>query len=1155
MDSVIGLLIILLLIVPLWRWVLWRQRFSALTQSISELSKGAIEVLKRLEVVEKRIDLIVPSQPSRQIELAPELEVAAPTATMPKATPFEAPVEAHVSPHVEEAEKQPLEAPRMWDYLAATRIAPPQPEQEEKLEKREQEVDEKGSSPSDIGRRQWGRVVNWNLPKFASTGDGNAVDWETLIGGSWLNVIGIFVFVVGMALFAQHSLTQLGPEGKIATGVITSVLLLVCGIMLEKFERYRLLAWTLVGGGWALLYFTAYAAHSIDASKVIADPAMGLLLMAGVAAGIIAHSLRYRSQLLTGLAYGVGFFAIAITPLSAYTLIATAVLALSQIGILRFLPWHYLVLVAIAGTYLNHARWLGQTIELQDDFWLSQLILCFYWVLFFAMALLKRPANRREPAIYLSVSVANTIGMLSLSAWQIWVVHGESLYYLTWPATVAYIATAAVCRFSDRADLFRFNSTVSVVLFAISLPLALNSLNISRDWLALYWVVGGIAVIASGYTLREIFLRLEGYALCGAAFVAVFVFNLQSSLPLADWRTAVWWVIPSVIAAFLGLSEWLQRVAGREGIQQSAREFGEVHGYAATGLLAAFFWKISDPYLLGLCWFATGLLFFESGKWRARLNLRNQGYLLFVGAFAALLMIDLFEIYPYFHQPLSGISPVARWLIVGTASAGYYYLFWGLRCEKPRFARTRPEAAFADLPSIAASALVTVLLWKQLDSTFIAIGWIVFGIILFEVGAWRSWSQLRCQGYVLFVLAFAALLSINLYELYPLAADSRDATLVPRWAIVGTSAAAYSYLFWQLRHEEPRFARTLPERMYADLASIAATTLVTILIWKELDSVTVAVGWAALALILFEIGSALSLSSISQQGHVLAILTFGRLFMANFIALGETMGISHRVLTVVPICTLFYYLYAQTRDRPIYSPIGRVQMSRLYSWGGAITLLALSRFELGRAYAAVGMAPLFVTFLILGRYSRDADFRFQSYILAALTFARCWATNAYLIGSLYGLPERVVTMLPAILAFAFATAFCMRRIQVEQITSSNALFGALQTIEASPQRYFALFGAATLAILLYYELPAGWVTTAIAIEGLILILTGITTQERSFRIYGLALLLVSLLKLVTIDVSSVEAIYRILSYIAVGLMLLAASLIYTRYRSVVQRYI
>jgi hypothetical protein len=483
------------------------------------------------------------------------------------------------------------------------------------------------------------------------------------------------------------------------------------------------------------------------------------------------------------------------------------------------------------------------------------------------------------------------------------------------------------------------------------------------------------------------------------------------------------------------MSEWLKRIAGRPGILPLAGELGQVYGYAATAILAAFLWKVADPSLVGLSWFAAGVVFFETGAWWPRPLLRNQAY-------------------------------------------------------------------------------------------------------------------------VLFVLAFAALLTINLYEIYPASLGLRGADLLPRWAIVEISAVAYYYLFWRLRPAEHRFVQAAIEPAVADLSSIAGTVLLTILAWKELDPPLVAVAWAILALILFEVGNIARFGRLSQQGHVLAGLTFGRLFMANFVAPGETMGISHRVLTVVPIIALFYYLYSQTRNIAAFKLAGKqLQISRLYSWGSAVALLALARFELGRAYAVVGMAPLFVVFLILGRYLRDTDFRAQSYVLAILTFARCWATNAYLIGTAFGMPERVVTMVPAIAAFTLATAVSMQKMQVERITGENIVVRLLGFIDNNSHRFFALLGAALMAVLFYYELPIGWLTIAFATEGLILIVVGIAAEERSFRIDGLVLLLVALLKLVTIDISNVEPIYKILSYIGVGLILLAASLMYTRYRSVIEKYV
>jgi uncharacterized membrane protein len=1291
MESLWGLLLLLMIGLPMWRWIIWRKRLAVLRDSIGELNRSTVEVVKRLEVLEQRVDLVGPAKERAYAGVKPQAAAPAISETAqvrPEEAYPPAPPELVVAPLAPEPEEAPPQPEPVLESLPAPWSAPPQREEKRPEEHREfpavareplpeaaareaeqrQEPPAAKAKPSEW-RYRFGALPIWKVPVFFRQRTGEAIDWEALIGGSWLNVIGIVVFVVGMVLLAQHSLRQFGPTGKIATGVATSVVLLACGIFLERMERYRLLAWTLVGGGWALLYFTAYAAHNIEASRIIADPATGLVFMAGIAAGILIHSLKYRSQLVTGLAYGLGFFAVAITPLNAYTLLASALLAVSQIAVLRFLPWHYLALIAVAGTYLNHARWLGETIGQRPEFWLSQGIIGFYWVLFVTLGLIRSPRSRQESLIHLTVNVANAVSMLGLSAWQIWVLHGDTLYYLTASAMLAYAGAAGIARLSNRADIFRFDTSVSVILFAVTLPLALRPLDISTNWLAIYWVLGGIAVVGSGYLLRELMLRVEGYALCGAALLAVFAFNLQSELSLADWRSTLWWVAPSVIAVFLGLSEWLRHVEGRRGVLPMASQFGQVYGYAATAILASFLWKVSDPYLVGLCWFAAGLMFFEAGTWRAQPLLRNQGYILFALSFAALLTINLFEVYP----ALLGASPLARWVIVGTSAAAYYYLFWRLHREG-RFARTAIEPALADLFSITGTVLLTILAWKELDPAIVALSWIALGLLLFEVGAWRPLPVLRSEGYVLFALAFAALLAINLYEIYPASLDLPGASLLPRWANVGTSAAAYYYLFWRLHrqgrfaqtaiepdladlfsiagtvlltilawkeldpaivalswialglllfevgawrplpvlrsegyvlfglafaallainlyeiypssldfpgasllarwaivgisatacyylfwrlHREGRFARTAIEPALADLFSITGTVLLTILAWKELDPVTVAVAWAVLALALFEVGSATGLTQIMRHSHAIAILTFGRLFMANFVAVGEVMGISHRLLTVVPITALFYYFYTQTRGVRTYLPAGRhLQISRLYSWGGAIALLALSRFELSRAYAVLGMAPLFVTFLILGQYLRDLDFRFQSYVLAGLTFARCWATNAYLIGTVFGVPERIVTMLPAVAAFALASAVCMRKIQVEHRSASNLFLRGLRLIDAYPQRYFALLGATLMAILFYYELPIGWITIAFAIEGLILILTGIAAQERSFRIYGLVLLLVSLLKLVTIDVSGVEPIYRILSYIAVGLMLLTASLIYTRYRSVIEKYI
>src|SRR5688572_25272181 len=104
-----------------------------------------------------------------------------------------------------------------------------------------------------------------SAPTQQTSGD----DWETLVGANWLNRVGALVLVIGIALFLGYSLTHLGPAGKVAIGFALGLSMLAAGLAIERHERYRNFAFSLIGGGWAATYFTGYAMHGIEAARVI----------------------------------------------------------------------------------------------------------------------------------------------------------------------------------------------------------------------------------------------------------------------------------------------------------------------------------------------------------------------------------------------------------------------------------------------------------------------------------------------------------------------------------------------------------------------------------------------------------------------------------------------------------------------------------------------------------------------------------------------------------------------------------------------------------------------------------------------------------------------------------------------------------------------
>jgi len=447
--------------------------------------------------------------------------------------------------------------------------------------------------------------------------------------------------------------------------------------------------------------------------------------------------------------------------------------------------------------------------------------------------------------------------------------------------------------------------------------------------------------------------------------------------------------------------------------------------------------------------------------------------------------------------------------------------------------------------------VVAVLLWHELEAFNRAPAWLALGVALAEIGRLTSRPVLRLQGLLLAAAALPLLLAVNLYNTASLAIPEG----MTRWLVVGGCALVYHWLSERVGQAPITPRDVALESRLAQLASYTGTVLLAILVWLEMDSVSVALCWALLGLVLFELAERFQRDRLRLQSHLLVIASFARLFLANFTALGALGGVSHRALSVVPVIAILYYLWHSLRQQVRAGTANlAVRGARtLYCFFAAIALVLLARFELGRADTVLAWGPLTVVFLVLGLTLKERDFRLQSYALAILTFARSWATNLALTGTVFGVSQRLLTTSVAIAAFAIATGYCLRhRTTFAARTNTPRYMGYL---DRHARILFSALATVLLALLLAYELDARWITVAWTVEAFAVLALGFVLLERCLRLYGLALVLICLVKLVLLDLQGVETLHRILSYIILGVILLLMSLGYTRYQHLVRRYL
>lgn len=923
-----------------------------------------------------------------------------------------------------------------------------------------------------------------------------AQEWEAVVGGSWLNKLGVLVLVIGIALFLGYAFTRMGPSGRVGIGIGVSLALLLGGIVIERKPLYRIVARGLIGGGWAALYFTTYAMHAVPAAAVIDNPYLATVLLLAVASGMILHSLRYRSQTVSGLAYFIAFATLSMSGSTTFSVLALIPLAASLLYLAYRFDWLKMAVLGVAATYAACASRPDTGAPLAS----TQALFVCYWLLFEIFDLLRL---RRRTLGFTAESLIfplNALGFLGLSLVK-WHRAAPEYFYAALAAGAALFLIGALLRVrisGARLSGYQSPLTVAAALAAWSILSKATGM-----WINVSLLIEAELLFLAGLGWGEAYPRW----LAGAVFLLPVGKLVGIDVPAGGTRAIGGrsWMTWTPAAMLTAAVFYINRVL---------RSAGGFFYSSAAGAVVLLVLGFETPLsYLCVAWLIFGALLFELGCRTGKREFRWQSY-------AALLLG-------------TGAGALAHsWLPLGIAAALHYSVALRARFAKDGIFPGNEREMAQRCTSLATSGFLAAAVWRLAPSGFAGVGWLILGAVLFELGLRRLPSQLRRQSYFVSAAGFA-----NVFLSHVVAAQKgSDRT---EWLPLALAALLCAGMSARLFPANPdRIAEE--ERGWArDLNAAAASLFLATLAWLELPPPLVALAWAVMAVVALEIGFAAPLERFRTLGNLITAAVIGRVFLANLTDFGETAGISHRILTVVPIVVSQYYL--GWRYRASAAATAERIVARLYLYAPPVLFTLLLRFELGRTLTVVGWALFMLGLYALGVKRNLPDLRWQSYFLAALAFWRSWDTNFYITGSLMGIGGRVLTG-AVVIACLYAGQLVAPR--------KSAL-----RWERHARSYYSLLASVLLAVLLYYEVSGGLLTVAWSAEGLALLAAGFPLSDRFQRLSGLSLFLLCVLKLFLYDLRKLDTLSRILSFIALGAILVSVSFIYTRFRERLQRYL
>lgn len=1061
---------------------------------------------------------------------------------------------------------------------------------------------------------------------------------EEVLGLNLFAKIGIVLLVLGFALLGRVALVSMGPGARVALIYAAGSVLLGGGIWLEGKERYRLVGRTGIGGGWALLFFTTYALSHVAPMTVLRSNTADCVLMLIVAIAMVVHTLRYRSQLVTGLAFLLAFSTVALSQDTVYSLAAGVILALGIVAIALRMGWFELEIFGILASFANHFYWLyklypeGVAGHAFPQFWPSCIILVLYWVVFRISYVVRSLKTPRDEMLSSIAAILNPVLLLATMKFQS--TRPELAFYALLGLGLIEFQFGQLPVTKRRRAAFVLLSVLGTILIFASVPFKFSGNNI-----ALLWMIAAEVLLVAGVAQKEYVFRRLG--LIGGLFTGLLVIYESSSL--VEFRQSSQRPLTQDGALLLACSllfygnalflrrRWKDLFVGME--QRLA--IGQSYLGALTAFLGS--WAVFTGDWTAVAW----ALLMLTCAWGKR-SLDDNHLLVQAMGFAAAALsavysmnVQLTERYPH--------HAAGRLITLPLLACVFYLTYWILREGDDLRVIARRVAIWAG------SSMLATLAWTDVKQSWLPLVWIALAALLGIVGRRLDLEDLPFQEHVLAIMGAVELAVFNIdaasaMERYvPIAGSAVILYAVSRfcttrnasyarpaaWVHTCGGTALLAALAW---HEAPQpwlsviwavfaLGLALTDRIFgieefpwqahalAAGAVIRAVTLnfyledkfhgvdvrlltIAILIavlyalavwvrmpaspqsadarhaytwigsgllawlmWTELQPVSVALGWAILGFVLFEMGQWRGLRQLRLQGYAGLVAAFVRIFFVNLTAAalpGET--ISPRIYTVAPIALIYFFIWAQLQSKKAATEPRSTRVADLIAYLGTISIVSLIYFEVRPEPIIVAWAVMVAALLGASLWLGREVFLHQGELLSAGIVIRAMAHNlfggSYFTESGWRGNIGVLSLASALLLLTLPIAFRLRAHYVERGAGSLLVRNlALR----HPEQILFFAPVLLISVMIVVKLNPGMITLAWGIEGVMVIVLGLVASQRSYRLTGLLLLLLCVGKIVVRDAWHLAERDRYITFIALGAALTLVSTLYGKYRETVRK--
>jgi uncharacterized membrane protein len=949
---------------------------------------------------------------------------------------------------------------------------------------------------------------------------------EELIGGTGLMIVGVIAMVFAVAFFLKLAFDRgyITPTFQVLIGAAVGLVFLTLGERLRK--KYGSYAYGFSGGGILILYFSIFAAYKRYDEPVI-NQLTAMLLMCLVTAAAVLLSARYNAYLIALFGFIGGF----LTPI----LLSTGTdnppglfgyIALLDAGVLALAfrkQWRSLNYMSFAATVLMSFGW-WLTWYNPSKLWTALLFFTLFFMIYALVAVLYNVINR-QPTLWLDLALVFVNAVIYFaSSYQLLNDAQQNNQYHAYLGAFSVLMAAfysALGLFSYKRDpedkllLFTFLG-LTFLFLVLAVPIQFD-----QQWVTMAWAIQAAVMTWIGLRVKDKPSLYAGFALFFIAVAHWFYIDIpqfafqgeQTFRPILNARALSCAVLVVSLAA---ASQFYKRM-GEHLTDNERSMFGSIYLLGANVFAITLFSLDANSY-------------FEQKRALARL-----------GADSANLSLDRIN-----NAHLFTLS--ALWSMYGAAA-----LFIGV------------------MRNVKLIRLSALLLLGLTALKILATDW------YFYSATWHV--TIFNQTFISFVFLIAALASGAWFYLRAKEiGEGERAIVVPLLIVAANVFALLALSLETLGHYDRVIAAAQDAGLLVDSRYEDTKQFVLSALWTIYASVVLFIGVQRKV-------RAVRLGALALLGLAVVKVLFVNLFYydASWHQTIVNQTFASFALLILA-CAFGVWLYSRSADI-LDDEFQAVSMS-LITTGNLLAVTALSAEVIGHFNRLITTAAqdqmltnslegtkLFIlsalwilyagVLLSLGIKRNSLLLRIGGLLLLAaavvkLVIADLRFYDAQWHRLIFNETFGAFVLIIAVLGFAIWLYSKNDTIKIEE--RQGAIYAltialnvlALVALSAEALGYFAkqlsrpdlvTTDIRDLRLAQQLSLSVIW-----AVYGGAMLTLGILRRNQLLRIMALLLLSLTILKVFLWDLSSLDKVYRMVSFLVLGLILLAVSMLYQRFR-------